>query len=196
MTTTAIRGIVTRALIAFVIVVHSGGLVAHAQTSSVGTNSPDCSCQPSAGLDWNSCGFLPFAGYEGWANQSGRFWCDEGVPSSLVEDQYTTAYAAKKELQDILAGRPSHGHPLLILRVTEHGPAYLLELTEPVPVIESQSARFGWIVKGASFGWVVKWAEDRSIHSAYGCSREAALRLYQRQCESALPMAVPTTAPN
>ena len=188
MTTSATRGIITRALITCVIVLHSGGFAAQAQTSHAGKYSPDCSCEDTAGLNWNSCGFLPFEGYEGWANQSGALWCEGGVPSSLVEDQFTTANAAKKELKDIMAGRPSFGYPLRIRRVTEHGTAYLLELAEPVPVIESQDARFGW---------VVKWAHDTSVHSAYGCSREAALRLYQRQRDSALPNArLHTAAPN
>ena len=188
MSTSLTRTIVTWFLFAFLIVVHSSGVAAHAQTSKVGTYSPDCSCESSVGLNWDSCGFLPFEGYEGWAHQRGELWCDGDVPSSFVEDHFTTANAAKKELKDILAGHPSYGEPLNILRVIEQGPAYLLELAEPVPVVASQDVRFGW---------VVKWVEDASVHSAYGCSSESALRLYQRQCASALPNApVHSAAPN
>ena len=150
--------------------------------------APECSGEPALGLDWNLCGFIPFAGYEGWANQHGRIWCDEGEAVCLIEDQFTSSNAAREELTSVLAGNPTQGRRLPVRHVAELGTAFVVELAEPIPVTSSRDTRFSW---------VVLWAEGASIHYAYGCSREMSVRLHEKgKGPDATGGRVRATAPN
>src|SRR6185295_1502985 len=104
-----------------------------------------------------------------------RRFCNQGDQVCLVDDQYTTAHAARAELIAILAGHPTQGMPLPIHLVTKHGSAYVVELAKITPVGPTQDMHFHW---------VVMWVANASIRSAYSSRRESALRLCQSHNKS------------
>ena len=113
---------------------------------------------------WNSCGFIPYARWEGCRSQEGsRLKSDDGATVYFVQDHCTSPGAANDELLSKLQGAERRGPQWQIIQTVPVDNVLLVELEAPISVASD----------GPTLSkWVYVWVEDNLLNMIYGPDRE------------------------